>query len=198
MRALPCPPTLASVYHPRKGAFDGCANLALASVHAVSVGREMAAKRNERDAIAAYVRWRLKTELASAPRGEAERISRATTVTTAHLSNLKNGKSRADTDAASRLAAHWGLSFADLVSQALDWSAQHPTHDAAAAKQRPRERVRPRRLGGVDPSLAVDGQRSALGVPEVRHPAMIAGRTSSEQAVSAPRAIELDEVANAN
>jgi hypothetical protein len=86
----------------------------------------MAPTRTER--LQAYVRERLRQEIAAGPRGTAARIGKAANISGAHITNMMDPvRPRGPgLDAIERLARYWGLTIADL-QRLVDGAA--PTTD---------------------------------------------------------------------
>ncbi len=65
-----------------------------------------------------YIRERLRAEFRGKPRGAPAAASRAIGISTAHMTNLLSEKSSAGEVAARKVAAYWGMTFAQLEAAA--------------------------------------------------------------------------------
>lgn len=65
-----------------------------------------------------YARDRLRQEIERAPRGIQARLATALNISTAHVANLKNNKALPGEEVLPRLAAHWGMTYDELVTLA--------------------------------------------------------------------------------
>lgn len=86
-----------------------------------------------RAAMSAYVRERLRKEVAAHPRGHQAHIARAAGISRAHVTNiLTRPEIGVGTDVADKLARYWGLSLVELTTEAHAWATKHqaspPTH----------------------------------------------------------------------
>lgn len=79
-----------------------------------------------RAAIAGYVKDRLNDEIAKGERGTAAAIAKAIDRSSAHVANVKNGKSQAGEDVARDFAKYWKMSYAELEAAAIEWAKGRP------------------------------------------------------------------------
>ncbi len=128
-------------------------------------------RANQRRAVAAYVRQRLRAECAT-ERGVAARIAKATGFTSAHLTNVQKAERGIGDDFAHAIGTYWGMTYQQLEDEAQRWAAEHlPVEDvdplprrAAAARLAREARVHEDAVLQVlaEPVQAGDEDRATL------------------------------------
>jgi hypothetical protein len=96
------------------------------------IRREMTPAARKRKLIKDYVLRRLKEEIEAGPRGTKAKLSRKIGITTAHMTNISASGTRGiGEDVRDKLAAHWGITTAQLeaLAQGLPVSGVAPMPD---------------------------------------------------------------------